>query len=184
MAAPSFCALCARCVLLSARFQASAPSSAMAALLLFPAASSPVSHGRRLAFCSPRMRAGCQVFSLLPARALPCRVFLQLGPRPSSLLGSTVSSGSLVAEHIPCAHAFSIQFLEHLGLSMSLPLSLALGSLFQFAESRRHCLCHELYPRCHRASHVLAFVVELLNLSSVEPILSCFHTCSHLSLSC
>jgi hypothetical protein len=32
---------------------------------------------------------------------------------------------------------------------MSLPSSLVLGSLFQFAVPRRHCFCRELDSRCH-----------------------------------
>jgi hypothetical protein len=68
------------------------------AMVFFLAASSPVSHGRRLAFCSPRMRAGWQVFSLLPAHALPCQL-----ESPARLLAPPIELAYVFS---PASHSF------------------------------------------------------------------------------
>jgi hypothetical protein len=74
-------------------------------VVFFLAASSHVSHGRRLAFCSPQMRAGWQVFSLLPARAIPYRL-----ESPARLLGPPMELAPVFFPSVPLLPAKALVF--------------------------------------------------------------------------
>jgi hypothetical protein len=96
------------------------------AVVFFLAASSPVSHGRRLAFCSPWMRAGCQVFSLLPACALPCRL-----ESPARLLAPPME---LTPVFSPASRSFLSKPSSSPWLGRSSPVATP-GSLFPLPSS-------------------------------------------------
>jgi hypothetical protein len=66
----------------------------------------------------------------------------------------------MAAAHLPCA-------VRHLALSARQVQSHVDASLFRLSCRVIVTLCHELDPHYHRASHVLVFLVELLNPSSL-----------------
>jgi hypothetical protein len=66
------------------------------------------------------------------------------------LLGSAVASCSLVAEHSPCARAFSVQFLEHLGLSLVAPFVVGARLPISVCRAASSLFCRDLAKRIRR----------------------------------
>ncbi|NP_001140265.1 uncharacterized protein LOC100272308 [Zea mays] len=101
--------------------------------------------------------------NLLAGSSASCRAVALLCASDSPLLGSAVASCSLVAEHSPCARAFSVQFLEHLGLSMVAPFVVGARLLVSVCRVAPLLFLSRARSRCHHfavfaGSHLVVLV--------------------------